>query len=148
MVGTEFVANRIAQRYANPARSAYVYLFQVRPDADFSQLIPAPEVVIAAWYDERNGMEQVTPQAALEHCRATKQAVTDLAQPKKMTSHERKQMMARSIVFSVTQPSESVIQVHLFSRSLSFSPKGDREVTEEWRQSGDTWFSAYQPDKE
>jgi hypothetical protein len=146
MVGVEFVANRIAQRYSNPARTAYTYLFQVAPDSDFSQLIPSADAAIAAWMDEGSGMQQVDPAFAAEHCRATKQSVTDLSQPKKMSSHQRKQMMARSIMFSIVQLSEGVIQVHLFSRSLTFSPKGDREVTEEWHPSGDSWFSAYRPD--
>jgi hypothetical protein len=148
MVGTEFVANRIAQRYANPARSAYAYLFQIKPDADFSSLIPPPEIVIAAWVDEGNGLQPTSPLSAVERCQTTKQAVSDLATPRQRTSHERKQTMARSVLFSVAQLSESMIEVHLVSRSLAFTPKGDREVSEAWHQSGDSWFSAYQPKDE
>jgi hypothetical protein len=37
--------------------------------------------------------------------------------------------------------------VHLWSRALGFSPKGDREAFEQWEQAEDgVWFSAYRGD--
>jgi hypothetical protein len=138
----EFVAGRIAARYAHPGRTAYTYLFQLKPDSDFGPLVPDPESVIVAWMDEGNGLLPAPTDTAVEHCRAVLANKTDLTTPRKITSHERRQMMARSILFTVTQPAD-LVEVRLLSRALVFSPKGDREANEQWRPTGEGWYSAY-----
>jgi len=139
----EFVAGRIAARYGHPGRTAYTYLFQMKPDGDFGPLVPDSESVITAWMDEGSGLLPAPIDTAIEHCRAVHANKTDLTTPRKMTSHERRQMMARSILFAVTQPAADLVEVRLLSRSLVFSPKGDREAQEQWRPTGEGWYSAY-----
>jgi hypothetical protein len=141
----EFVAGRIAARYAHPGRTANTYLFQLKPDSDFGPLVPDPESVIAAWMDEGNGLLPAHIDIAVDHCRAVFANKTDLGTPRKMTSHERRQMMARSILFTATQPAADLVEIRLLSRALVFSPKGDREALEQWRPSGEDWYSAYRP---
>jgi hypothetical protein len=142
---TDFVAAKIAQRYAHPGRHAYLYLFQVRPDADFMPLVPSEASVIAAWIDEGEGLTSVGPSQAVERCRVTYEIGLQHKRPK--GSHERRLQMARCVLFSTVQPDENSVQVKLVSRSLVFSPaKGDREAHEVWRRGGEGWYSEYQPD--
>ncbi len=143
MVATDYVTGRIVQRYAHPGRSAYLYMFQLAPDGDFSALIPPVVTITAAWVDEGSGIQPISPAAAVEHCQAAKESVGDPAIALRTTRHERRQMMARVILFSVTQLSETAIQVHLVSRALAFAPKGTREVVEEWRPTAEGWYSTY-----
>ncbi len=146
MSGPEFVAARIAERYAHPGRVAYLYLFQLEPGSDFSPLMPPVESTLAAWLDEGGGLAPVAVETAVERCRAAIHTKPDPANQRAMTSNQRRQMMARSILFSVTQPADDLITVRLLSRALHFSPKGDREAFEEWHRAGEGWYSAYQPD--
>jgi len=139
------VAAQIARRYAHPGRKAYTYLFRLRPDAPFSAIVPTHDSVLTAWLDEGEGLSPAPIDSALDRCRAVHTIGPDLQRQTQLTSHQRRQLMARSILFSVTQRSEDVIEVHLMSRALTFSPKGDREVTEEWRRGANGWYSAYRP---
>jgi hypothetical protein len=67
--------------------------------------------------------------------------------PQNHTPTERKQLMGRSVLFSVRPLAADRIEVHLVSRSLIYTPKGDREVIEEWRRAEDgQWYSAYKKD--
>jgi hypothetical protein len=143
MSATDIVVVHIVERYANPGRSAYTYLFQLKPDSDFEPLVPEVASILAAWMDEGDGLQTAPIDLAVEHCRATRAQAPDLRRPQKLNSHQRRQMMARSILFSAVQASDDVVQVRLVSRSLVFSPKGDREALEDWRPTGDDWYSAY-----
>ncbi len=144
---TDYVAARIAERYAHPGRAAYTYLFRLKPDRDFGPLVPDPESVVSAWLDEGGGLAPVPVESAVEHCRAALAAKPDLTRPQQTTSHQRRQMMARSILFSVDQREENLVKVRLLSRALHFTPKGDREAFEEWRPTGGGWYSAYRPEQ-
>ncbi len=140
---TDIVAAHIVERYANPGRSAYTYLFRLKPDSDFGPLVPEVASILAAWMDEGSGLQTVPAALAVEHCRATRVQAPDLRRPQQLNKHQRRQMMARSILFTAVQVDDALVQVRLVSRSLVFSPKGDREATEDWRPTGDDWYSAY-----
>lgn len=140
---TDTVAERIARRYAHPGRAAYVYLFRLKLESDLTPLIPATEWVVTAWLDEGSGLSPASAALTVEHCAATRS--TGLNRRHAQTATERKQQMARAIQFIVTQLDDKLIEVHLVSRALLFSPKGDREVHEQWRPASDGWYSAYQP---
>jgi hypothetical protein len=145
---TDYVAARIAERYANPARAAYLYLFHLKPGSGFSPLAPDPELILSAWVDEGTGLASVPVEAAVERCRAAIAAKPDLSKPQQLTPHQRRQMMSRSILFTVEQPSDKIVTVRLLSRALHFTPKADREAFEEWHPtSGGGWFSAHRPDE-
>jgi hypothetical protein len=144
---TDYVAARIAERYANPARAAYLYLFRLKPSSDFSPLAPDPQSILSAWVDEGGGLASMPVETAVERCRAAIAAKPDLSVPQKLTPHQRRQMMSRSILFSVEQPSERVVTVRLLSRALHFTPKADREAFEEWHPSGQGWYSAHRPEE-
>jgi hypothetical protein len=143
----DFVTQRLVERYGHPARTAYLYMFRIKADSNFSLLIPESESIIAAWVDEGSGLALTKADEALERCGMTKSVKTVSEGPRKLTSHQRKQMMARSVQFSVVQSSPDLVEVHLMSRSLGFSPKGDRETHELWRPTGDGWYSAYKPEE-
>jgi hypothetical protein len=142
----EAVALKIVERYSHPGRTAYMYLFRVTPESDFTALIPSASDVIAVWMDEGNNLEQSPIDTTIAHSTVTRNAAPTLTAPQKLTSTQRRQMMARVVVFSVSQLNDDEVEVHLVSRPLIFTPKGDREVTEKWRRSADGWYSAYQPD--
>lgn len=142
----EAVTLKIVERYSHPGRTAYMYLFRVRPESDLKALVPPAEMVMVAWMDESYSLAETPVEIAIAHCTKTREAAPNLAIPQKLTSQQRRQMMARSVLFNITQMNDNEVEVHLVSRSLVFSPKGDREVTEKWRRSADGWFSAYQPD--
>jgi hypothetical protein len=144
---TEAVALKIVERYSHPGRTAYLYLFQLKPGVDFASLIPEASGVIAAWIDEGANLVATPVDTALAHCKTTQEIAPNRDVPQKLTSHQRRQMMARAILFSVNQLDADEVEVHLVSRALIFSPKGDREVNEKWLRSGDSWYSAYQPDE-
>ncbi|MCC7451743.1 MAG: hypothetical protein IT324_30320 [Anaerolineae bacterium] len=139
------VAAQIARRYAHPGRKAYTYLFRLKPHAPFNAIVPAQDSVLTAWLDEGAGLSPAPIDTALDRCRAVHAIGPDLQRQPQLTSHQRRQLMSRSILFSVIQRNEDVIEVHLISRALAFSPKGDREVTEEWRRGASGWYSAYRP---
>jgi hypothetical protein len=140
---TDIVAAHIAERYANPGRFAYTYLFRLRPDSDFGPLVPEVDSILAAWMDEGGGLQTVPAELAVEHCQATRAQAPDLRRPQPLNKHQRRQMMARSILFTAVQAGDDLVQVRLMSRSLVFSPKGDREAFEDWRPTGEDWYSAY-----
>jgi hypothetical protein len=144
---TDDVAERIARRYAHPERVAYTYLFRLAPGNDFGPLVPLADHVLSSWMDEGDGLAKVEADSAARNCQAAYEAMQEARRQSKRpkTSHERRQQMARSILFTVTRPAEDEIDVHLLSRALAFSPKGDREVVEKWRRSAEGWFSSYQP---
>ena len=123
-----------------------MYLFRVTPASDFTALLPAAENVITAWVDEGERLVETPAEIALAHGQSTHDEAPNLSTPRGLSSQQRRQMMARSVLFSVTQLNDDEIEVYLVSRSLIFSPKGDREVTERWQRTGDSWYSAYQPD--
>lgn|SRR5258708_1716563 len=141
----DLVAHKIVQRYAHPERKAYLYMFRLKPASDFSAIVPAPENILAAWIDEGNGLLPAAVDSALVACSAAREPHTNPRAPGKLTSHERRQLMARSVLFSVEATAPDLIEVRLSSRALTFSPKGDREVLERWQRTGAEWYSAYQP---
>lgn len=143
-MSVDFVSAEIARRYAHPGRTAYTYLFRLKPESDLGLMVPTTESVMAAWMDEGGGLQPAPVQTAIEHCKALYEARLNTSRP--ANSHERRRRMARSILFTVIQTSETAIMVHLLSRALAFSPKGDRDVIEEWRPTVTGWYSAYQPD--
>ena len=146
MVATDDVTARIVRRYANPARTAYLYLFRLKPGGELGPIVPEADSVLAAWADEGEGLLSTPPDEAVRKCAAAHAVGLEIAQtPQKLTPHQRRQLMARSILFTVEQISDSVINVHRFSRALAFSPKGDRKVTEEWHPSNEGWYSSYRP---
>ena len=144
---TDEVAERIALRYAHPERVAYLYLFRLAPGSDFGPLVPLTGHILTAWIDEGSGLARTDADSAVRKCQTVYDAMAEARRLSKRpkTSHERRQQMARSILFTVTQPVEDEIEVHLLSRALAFSPKGDREVVEKWRRSAEGWFSSYLP---
>src|SRR5689334_15339135 len=102
----EAVALKIVERYSHPGRTAYLYLFQLPAETDFAPLIPNADVVIAAWMDEGDKLSPSPADTAVALCRATKELAPNLTRPQKLSSQQRKQMMARSILFSVRQLNE------------------------------------------
>lgn len=145
MVAAEYVADRIAARYASPGRAAYLYLFWLKPGSDFSPLTPAPDTMIAAWVDEGGGLSPSPPALAAERCAATHHLARTIGRP--ANAQQRRQRMARSVQFTITAADNETISVRLVSRSLAFSPRGDRTVQEEWHRSGEGWYSAYRPEQ-
>lgn len=144
------IAERIMTRYSNPSRKAYTYLYWVGAAMALTDLIPAPEVVIAAWVDEGAGFVPTPADSAVSAGRAAAAIKPhQAAAPTQLTPHQRKQMMARAIAFTATQTGEHEVTVQLVSRSLGFFPKGQREVTERWLRTVDgTWYSAYRSDQD
>ena len=141
----DFVAARIVTRYSHPSRSAYAYMFRLKPGTDLGGMTPSVESIITAWVDEGEGLIPSPPEIAVDHCRIAQRHKPDADRPRQMTPHERRQMMARAILFTVSQPSADLVTVHLVSRSVCFSPKGDREAHEQWRRTGEGWYSAHVP---
>jgi hypothetical protein len=139
------VIARLITRYNNPARMAYTYLFRLTSGGDFSCVIPNEGEVVMAWVDEGDGLEVAPVDHALRRCQAIQEAHITTSPAHKLTPHERRQMMARAIVFALDQHTDDLIVVHLISRSLTFTPKGDREVYEHWRLGGEGWYSAHRP---
>jgi hypothetical protein len=81
---------------------------------------------------------------AVARCQAAAQIKPHAEPPHSLTPHQRKQMMARAIQFSLRAVTEDEIALHLVSRALGFSPKGDREVIEAWRRTAEgVWYSVY-----
>ena len=139
------VINQIIRRYSNPARATFMYLFLLPLDADFSGVFPAPENVLTTWVDEGSGFQATPADEAVRLCAAIQRLhIIDSAEHR-LTSTERKQMMARTIQFSVEQKADDFIVVHLVSKAITFSPKGDREVYEHWRLGSAGWYSAHRP---
>jgi len=138
------VAARIVERYSNPSRKAYTYLFRLQADASLTALVPSATDVLAAWVDEGHGLMPTAPSEAVARCQAAAQVKPHVEPPRSLTPHQRKQMMARAIQFSARLVAEDEIALHLVSRALAFSPKGDREVIETWRRTTDgVWYSVY-----
>jgi hypothetical protein len=141
----QYVAERIAQRYAHPSRTAYLYLFQIKPEGDLTSLVPNAESVVAAWVDQGAGLAPAPIEAAVEQCSHVYNLKLKMTRPK--TADERRRQMARSVMFTAVQATEDTVKVHLVSRALAFSPKGDRIADEEWKPTGDGgWYSVYNPD--
>lgn len=143
---SDLIVSRLLTRYSNPARMAYTYLFNVTPDADMTAIFPASATVLAAWVDEGGGLQPTPTAEALRLSETVREARVAHHTSHKLTPHERRQMMARLILFSVERKEEGLIVVHLISRSLGFTPKGDREVYEHWRLGEQGWYSAYRPE--
>lgn len=140
----DHVAARIVERYRNPSRKAYLYLFRLAADTPLTTVVPEAAHVLAAWVDEGRGLLPTDPLEALRLCEVARQIKPHTDSPQVLTPHRRKQMMARVIQFSVRPVANAEIAVHLFSRALGFTPKRDREVVEDWRQTADgVWYSAY-----
>ncbi|PJF35949.1 MAG: hypothetical protein CUN49_07935 [Candidatus Thermofonsia Clade 1 bacterium] len=140
----DHVAARIVARYSNPSRKAYTYLFRLRLGAPLTALVPAVSDVIAAWVDEGSGLLPTEPHEAVARCQSAARIKPHTEPPHTLTPHQRKQMMARAIQFSLQPVAEDEIALHLVSRAIGFSPKGDREVVEAWRCTDDgTWYSVY-----
>lgn len=142
--GVAFVTQQIIRRYSNPARIAHSFLLRIPPDADFVPLLPAAEIALQAWSDNGTGLVEATADQTLSYCRSIADRAFDQAQG--MNAADRKQLMARIILFSVAQVADDEIAVHLLSRSLTFKGKGDRDVIEQWKPSADGgWYSVYRP---
>jgi hypothetical protein len=140
----DHVAARIVERYSNPSRKAHTYLFRLQADASLTALVPLATDVLAAWVDEGHGLVPTAPSEAVARCQAAAQVKPHTEPPHSLTPHQRKQMMARAIQFSVRLVAEDEISLHLVSRALGFSPKGDREVIEAWRRTAEgVWYSVY-----
>lgn len=147
-----FIAARIVERYSHPSRTNYLYLFHVQSSADFQPIPPVAGQIIQAWVDEENTLSSIDPIKACHLCQLTadrwrSQSVVDGYAPPR-SREERRRLMARQVVFSITPPDpagEPVALVDLFSRAIAFTPKGDRRVTETWRPFAGGWFSAYKP---
>lgn len=143
----EIVSARIRDRYSNPARHAYTYLFRLEPGTLSMALVPTPESVMSAWVDEGQGLLPLATPDAVHMCAVAAQIKPHERPPTTLTPHQRKQMMARVITFTVEMPNPDQVDVRLWSRALGFSPKGDRQAHEIWkRAAGDFWYSAYRPD--
>jgi hypothetical protein len=141
-----FVIRRLVGRYATPARKAYLYLFKVAVDAPQKGLIPTPTDVQRAWVDDGQGLQEIPIETALAKLTAAKATAPQATQTPPLEG--RKQLMARAVLFSLAPTTQGALEVHLFSRAISYSPKGDREVRERWqREAADPtlWYSAYQP---
>jgi len=140
----DHVAMRIVERYSNPSRKAYTYLFRLHIESPLTALVPLATDVLAAWVDEGRGLVPTAPLEAVARCQAAAQIKPHTEPLHSLTPHQRKQMMARAIQFSVRPVAEDEISLHLVSRALGFSPKGDREVIEAWRRTADgVWYSVY-----
>ncbi|MCC7208629.1 MAG: hypothetical protein IT323_15080 [Anaerolineae bacterium] len=138
------VAGRIRDRYASPSRKAYTYLFWVRDAAALDGLVPTAEQVVAAWVDEGAGLSPLDAAEAVRRCAEARARRPQDRPSGQLSPHERRQMMARAILFTLTQARPDQVDVHLWSRALGFSPKGDRQAFEQWEQTDDgVWFSAY-----
>lgn len=131
------VLNRLMLRYANPGRKAHLFLFRLQPETDMMPLLPDPAQVIAVWSDEGTGLQETTAEAALSRCAAIRETGTKTS--------NRHQLMSRIVKVSLKQEDEDTITVELMSRSLVYSPKGDRRVTEQWKLGSEGWYSAYKP---
>ena len=143
------VAQKIVQRYAHPERKAYLYMFRLTPGSEFGPVVPAQaSSILAAWVDEGSGLLPAAVDSALAACIATCETHNASGTPKKLTAHQRRQLMARSVIFSVQATTPDLIEVRLMSRALTFSPKGDREAHERWLRNGADWYSAYQPERD
>ena len=145
---SEWIANRIAVRYANPARRVYLFLFQLETGTDFMPIPPDSSRVVTSWFDEGGGLARSPTVFVIERCGILNTALHthDAFMPGKYITQQR---MARIVVFSVTlvaAESESTMSIDLFSRALAFTPKADRRVTELWKQGGDGWYSTYTGD--
>jgi hypothetical protein len=143
----EFVTSRIVRRYGHSGRAAHLYLFRLVPGSDFLRLPPDRQTLIAAWMDEGGGLAPATPDEAVTRCKLARSTLEGY----KINRPETQRLMARIVVFSVAEHiADAQVIVELFSRALAFTPKGDRRVTETWRQAEDgtdSWYSAH-PDQE
>ena len=146
----DVVAAQIVRRYNNPERKVFAYLFQLTPEADFRPLIPSPTAVIAAWMDEEGGLIETPVETAIAHA----YAIAAIPKPRmyhagNYTPFQRKQMLARTVLFSVRERDADTVEVHLFSRSVVFTPKGDHDGYELWTRDGDgDWYFAHRPGEE
>ena len=142
---SDWVTDRILERYSRPGRVAYMVMFRLKGGTGFSGVLPEEDSIIAAWIDGGNGLLPAASQAALERCKVLQAVHTPSDAPHRMTAEERRQMMARCILFTVVQSADDLVEVQLISRSLTFTPKGDREAYEQWKPGGEGWYSAYHP---
>jgi hypothetical protein len=143
-----WIANRIAVRYANPARRAYLFLFQLQPGTAFMPIPPDPAHVVSSWFDEGGGLARSPIETAIERCRVLNTAL-HAYDPIPKGKFVTRQMMARIVVFSVTlvaAEADPTMSIDLFSRALAFTPKADRRVTELWKTGGEGWYSTYTGD--
>jgi hypothetical protein len=135
---TEIILGKIRVRYSAPKRTAYLYLFLLKPDANRNILIPSASDVVAAWVDEGNGLTETPIEQALQQTIAAREFRT--ARP--TSAHERRLSMARIVTLTVEAQAVDQYSVDLFSRALAFSPKGDRRALETWRPAEGSWYSA------
>jgi hypothetical protein len=143
----EQVVGRLLRRYANPERKVFAYLFRLHPEADFAPMLPNSESVIESWIDEGEGLT-VTPTAT---ALARMQAIMAIVKPRvynaaNHTSLERKQLLSRSVLFSLRPLDTETIEVHLYSRAVLYTPKGDHDGYEVWRHDADgEWYFDHRP---
>lgn len=148
-----FIAARLLQRYSASGRTAYTYLFYLRQGADTGALIPVAADVISAWSDQGSGFLPLPPETVIQQCEAIHALEFHnppgyAPQSGRLTPHQRRQQMARTVQFTITPQVDDLVVVHLVSRALKFSPKGDRSVTEHWKPTDGGWYSAYRPHQE
>jgi|GEM_PF-1075519 len=134
-----YVTQRLVDRYGMAGRTAYLYLFRVQPGSDFVLLIPDAAQVIDAWIDDGAGLQVTTANTAIDRCRT---ALDHRIAHAPQNTQERRQHMARVVMFSIDLQSAERISVDLFSRALFFTPKGDRRVGEIWLPTADSWYSS------
>ena len=122
-----------------------MYLFRLPIEADFSGIIPAETSILTAWVDEGGGFQLTPPADAVALCTTIRGLHLIDKGEHRMTSTERRQMMSRTVQFSLEPKADDLIVVHLVSKAITFSPKGDREVYEHWRLGSAGWYSAHRP---
>lgn len=116
-----------------------MYLFRLRPDADFQPLVPGPDYVLAAWVDENGGLHPLPPDEAIQRCLAAAAIPANRWTARRWT-------MARVVTFTAIPTDEETVAVRLLSRALHFAPRGTREAHETWQRTADgQWYSAYRP---
>lgn len=138
MTPTEIITRKIWARYSAPERTAYLYMFLLKPDAIRESLIPEPSEVLLAWVDEGKGLNAAPVDQAIAQTIAARNFRT--ARP--TSAHERRLSMARIVTLTVEPQADDQYCVDLFSRALAFSPKGDRRALETWRPAEGSWYSA------
>jgi hypothetical protein len=138
VIPQEVIAQKIVERYSHPSRTAYLYFFVLRPDANRAILIPHVGDVLYAWVDEGHGLVQKSPAEAVASCKTA----DSFRLERPMNPQQRRMQMARVVTISLEQQAPDQVLVDLYSRAIAFTPKGDRHVLEIWRPAEGSWYSA------
>jgi hypothetical protein len=141
----DIIIDQIIRRYSNPSRTTFMYMFRLPIEADFSGIVPPASSVLFSWVDEGSGFQSTQPVDAVQLCASIRQLHLIDKPQRRLTSTERRQMMSRTVQFSLKSEADDLIVVHLVSKAITFSPKGDREVYEHWRLGSTGWYSAHRP---